>query len=43
MPGIGVALSLAEMYEGVEFPARPRLVFEDGKTSMSTEGEPRGD
>jgi Uma2 family endonuclease len=26
MPEIGVALALADLYDGVEFPARPRLV-----------------
>jgi hypothetical protein len=29
MPEIGVTLPLAEIYDGVEFPARPRLVEED--------------
>ena len=29
MPEIGVALSLEEIYDGVEFPARPRLVAEE--------------
>jgi len=29
MPEIGVTLSLAEIYDGVEFPARPRLAPEE--------------
>jgi Uma2 family endonuclease len=29
LPGIGVTLALAEIYDGVEFPARPRLVRQD--------------
>jgi hypothetical protein len=29
MPEIGVTLSLKEIYDGVEFPARPRLVTEE--------------
>ena len=29
MPGIGVTLPLAEIYDGVAFPARPRLVRRD--------------
>lgn len=29
MPEIGVTLPLAEIYDGVEFPARPRLVAEE--------------
>jgi Uma2 family endonuclease len=43
MPGIGATLSLAEIYEGVEFPVRPRLVADDEKTSVSSEDEPRSD
>jgi Uma2 family endonuclease len=39
MPGIGVTLSLAEIYDGVEFPVRPRLVADEGQTSTSVEGE----
>jgi Uma2 family endonuclease len=37
MPEIGVTLSLAEIYDGVEFPARPRLVPEedDGRAHES--------
>jgi Uma2 family endonuclease len=30
MPDIGVTLNLAGVYEGVEFPARPRLVSSEG-------------
>jgi hypothetical protein len=29
MPEIGVTLLLREIYDGVEFPARPRLVAEE--------------
>ena len=29
MPEIGVVLSLSELYDGVEFPVRPRLVGRD--------------
>jgi hypothetical protein len=29
MPEIGVTLSLAEIYDGVEFPVRPRLLREE--------------
>jgi hypothetical protein len=29
MPAIGVTLPLAEVYDGVAFPARPRLVRRD--------------
>ena len=29
MPEIGATLALAEIYDGVEFPARPRLVAEE--------------
>ena len=35
MPEIGVALSLAEIYDGVEFPARPRLVAEEQASPAS--------
>jgi Uma2 family endonuclease len=35
MPEIGVTLALAEIYDGVEFPARPRLVAEE-ETSAET-------
>jgi Uma2 family endonuclease len=38
MPEIGVTLSLAEIYDGVEFPARPRLVAEED-TSPAPETE----
>jgi Uma2 family endonuclease len=31
MPEIGVTLQMARVYEGVEFPARPRLVVEEGR------------
>lgn len=41
MPEIGVMLPLKEIYDGVEFPARPRLVVEEG-TPPVTEIEPRG-
>jgi Uma2 family endonuclease len=41
MPEIGVTLSLAEIYEGVEFPVRPRLVADDTETSTSVEAEPK--
>ncbi len=30
LPDLGVTLPLAEIYDGVEFPARPRLVRRDG-------------
>ncbi len=29
LPGLGIALPLAEIYDGVSFPARPRLVADD--------------
>ena len=35
MPEFGVALSLAEIYDGVEFPARPRLVAEEQASPAS--------
>jgi len=38
MPEIGVTLSLAEIYDGVAFPARPRLVTE-GEAATAPEGE----
>ena len=38
MPEIGVTLSLAEIYDGVEFPARPRLVPEE-EASPALESE----
>jgi Uma2 family endonuclease len=41
MPEIGVTLSLMEIYDEVEFPARPRLVAEEEGSSMS-ESEPKG-
>ena len=41
MPEIGVTLSLVEIYDGVEFPARPRLVAEE-EPSPASEGEPKG-
>jgi Uma2 family endonuclease len=39
IPEIGVTLALAEIYDGVEFPARPRLVAEE--TAPVPEGEPK--
>jgi Uma2 family endonuclease len=39
MPEIGVRLALAEIYDGVEFPARPRLVAEE--TAPVPESEPK--
>jgi hypothetical protein len=39
IPEIGVTLMLAEIYDGVEFPARPRLVPE-GEASSTPESEP---
>ena len=39
MPEIGVTLALAEIYDGVEFPARPRLVAEE--TAAVPESEPK--
>ena len=41
MPEIGVTLSLAEIYDGVEFPTRPRLVPEED-APPAPEGEPKG-
>jgi Uma2 family endonuclease len=41
MPEIGATLALAEIYDGVEFPARPRLVADDEEASVSEE-EPDG-
>lgn len=41
MPEIGVTLSLAEIYDGVVFPPRPRLVPEE-ETPAVTEGGPKG-
>jgi Uma2 family endonuclease len=41
MPEIGVTLSLAEIYDGVEFPTRPRLVPEED-APPAPEGEPTG-
>jgi Uma2 family endonuclease len=35
MPEIGVTLSFSEIYDGVEFPARPRLVAEDDPSDTS--------
>jgi Uma2 family endonuclease len=40
MPEIGVTLALLEIYDGVEFPARPRLVTEEEPAPVS-EGEPK--
>ncbi len=39
MPEIGVTLPLKEIYDGVEFPARPRLVAEE--VSPVPESEPK--
>jgi Uma2 family endonuclease len=39
MPEIGVTLALAEIYDGVEFPTRPRLVAEE--TASVPESEPK--
>jgi Uma2 family endonuclease len=39
MPEIGVTLPLKEIYDGVEFPARPRLVAEEA--SPMQESEPK--
>jgi Uma2 family endonuclease len=39
MPEIGVTLSLAEIYDGVVFPARPRLLPEE--SSAAGESEPK--
>jgi Uma2 family endonuclease len=36
MPAIGVTLPLAEIYDGVEFPARPRLVRMDEPREETT-------
>lgn len=37
MPGIGVTLALAEIYDGISFPARPRLVTDEaGAPDRST-------
>jgi Uma2 family endonuclease len=41
MPEIGVTLALAEIYDGVEFPARPRLVAEE-ETSPAPPHGPEG-
>lgn len=41
MPEIGARLSLAEIYDGVEFPARPRLVAEE-EVSPAPETESKG-
>jgi Uma2 family endonuclease len=41
MPEIGVALSLMEIYDGVEFPARPRLVAQEEASPVSA-SEPKG-
>jgi len=40
MPEIGVTLPLAELYDGIEFPARPRLVPEEEASPVS-ENEPK--
>jgi Uma2 family endonuclease len=41
MPEIGVTLSLAEIYDGVEFPTRPRLVPEED-AAPARESVPKG-
>jgi len=41
MPEIGATLSLAEVYDGVEFPARPRLVAEEERAPQSEGGSDR--
>jgi len=41
MPEIGVTLSLAEVYDGVEFPSRPRLVADDPEMSILVEPNPK--
>jgi len=41
MPEIGATLALAEIYDGVEFPARPRLVAEEEASPVSA-SEPTG-
>jgi Uma2 family endonuclease len=41
MPEIGVTLALVEIYDGVEFPARPRLVAEEEASPVSA-SEPKG-
>lgn len=41
MPEIGVTLSLMEIYDEVEFPARPRLVAEEEASPVSA-SEPKG-
>jgi Uma2 family endonuclease len=42
MPEIGATLPLAEIYDGVEFPLRPRLVpEEEAGPSMNLEPKPR--
>jgi Uma2 family endonuclease len=41
MPEIGATLALAEIYDGVEFPARPRLMTEE-ETSAVTETASKG-
>ncbi len=39
MPGIGVTLALAEIYDGVVFPVRPRLVSrEEAQTEAGSSG-----
>ncbi len=40
MPEIGATLSLAEIYDGVEFPPRPRLVTA-GEAPAVSQGEPK--
>ena len=41
MPEIGVTLPRMEIYDGTEFPARPRLVPEEEASPVS-ENEPKG-
>lgn len=41
MPGIGATLALAEFYDGVEFPTRPRLVRQDETQAQARPSEPK--
>jgi len=40
MPEIGVTLPLTEIYDGAEFPARPRLVVEEEAASVPESAAP---
>lgn len=42
LPEIAVVLPLADVYDGVEFPARPRLVLDHTGMTMSAENDPKG-